>query len=108
LQGVSARRYQRVVPENADTVDVSQSTASREAIEASEAALKQLMERSYDELDLLILCIGGMQFQDQCVLAAVGDDVEGRKHVLALREGLYRTRFSGQHDIMPARRHPEA
>jgi len=87
LQGVSTRRYQRVIPEMADTVGVSKSTMSREVIEASEAALKQLMERRYDELDMLILYIDGMQFQDQCVLAAVGVDVEGRKHVLALREG---------------------
>jgi hypothetical protein len=56
-------------------------------IEASEAAVKQLMERRPDELGLLIIYIDGMQFQDQCVLAAVGVDVEGRKHVLALREG---------------------
>ena len=87
LQGVSTRRYQRVIPEMADTVGVSKSTVSREAIEASEAALKQLMERRYDELDLLIIYIDGMQFQNQCVLAAVGVDVEGRKHVLAVREG---------------------
>ena len=39
LQGVSTRRYQRVIPEMADTVGVSKSTVSREAIEASEAAL---------------------------------------------------------------------
>jgi transposase-like protein len=87
LQGVSTRRYQRVIPEMADTVGVSRSTVSREAIEASEAALKQLLERRFDEVELLIIYIDGMHFADQCVLAAVGVDVEGRKHVLALREG---------------------
>lgn len=87
LNGVSTRRYRNVIPEMADTVGVSKSTVSREAIEASEAALKQLMERRFDEVDLLILYIDGMKFQDQCVLAAVGVDVQGRKHVLALREG---------------------
>jgi putative transposase len=87
LNGVSTRRYQRVIPEMADTVGVSKSTVSREAIEASEAALKQLMERRFEDLDLLILYIDGMRFGDQCVLAAVGVDVQGRKHVLALREG---------------------
>jgi putative transposase len=87
MQGVSTRRYQRVIPEMADTVGVSRSTVSREAIEASEAALKRLMERRFDELELLIIYIDGMRFGDQCVLTAVGVDVEGRKHVLALREG---------------------
>jgi transposase-like protein len=112
LQGVSTRRYQRVIPEMADTVGVSKSTVSREAIEASEAALKRLMERRYDDLDLLIIYIDGMQFQDQCVLAAVGVDVEGRKHVLALREGATENAEAAkdllqhlvEHGVDPARR----
>jgi putative transposase len=87
LRGVSTRRYQQVLPEMADTVGVSKSTVSRESIEASEAALKQLRERRFDDVHLVIIYIDGMRFQDQCVLAAVGVDVEGRKHVLALREG---------------------
>ncbi len=87
LQGVSTRRYRRVIPEMADTVGVSRSAVSREAIEASEAALKRLLERRFDQVELLIIYIDGMRFGDQCVLAAVGVDVEGRKHVLALREG---------------------
>ena len=87
LNGVSTRRYERVIPQMADTVGVSRSTVSREAAEASEAALKQLLERRFDEVDLLVIYIDGMHFGEQCVLAAVGVDVQGRKHVLALREG---------------------
>ena len=87
LNGVSTRRYQRVIPGMADTVGVSKSTVSRETVEASEAALEQLMERRFDEVELLIIYIDGMHFGDQCVLAAVGVDLQGRKHVLALREG---------------------
>lgn len=87
LNGVSTRRYRKVIPEMADTVGVSPSTVSREAAEASEAALKQLLERRFDNTDLLIIYIDGMHFGDQCVLAAVGVDVDGRKHVLAVREG---------------------
>jgi transposase-like protein len=87
LNGVSTRRYQRVIPEMADTVGVSRSTVSRETIEASETALQQLLERRFDDVELLIIYIDGMHFGDQCVLAAVGVDIQGRKHVLALREG---------------------
>jgi putative transposase len=87
LNGVSTRRYQRVIPEMADTVGVSRATVSREAIEASEAALKRLLERRFDEVDLLIIYLDGMHFGEQCVLAAVGVDVEGHKHVLTFREG---------------------
>ena len=54
---VDTRRYLRVIPEMADTVGVSRSTVSRESIEASEAALKQLLERRFDEVELLIISI---------------------------------------------------
>ena len=87
LNGVSTRRYRRVIPEMADTVGVSRSTVSRETIEASEAALKRLLDRRFDDVELLIIYIDGMHFGNQCVLAAVGVDLQGRKHVLALREG---------------------
>jgi putative transposase len=112
LQGVSTRRYRRVIPEMADTVGVSKSTVSREAIAASEAALKQLLERRYDDLDLVIIYLDGMKFQEQCVLAAVGVDVQGRKHVLALREGATENAASAkdllqhlvEHGVDPTRR----
>ena len=87
LSGVSTRRYQRVIPQMAETVGVSRSAVSREAIEASEAALKKLAERRFDDVDLLVIYIDGMHFGEQCVLAAIGVDGQGRKHVLALKEG---------------------
>ena len=78
LNGVSTRRYRRVIPEMAETVGVSRSTVSRETIEASEAALKRLLDRRFDDVELLIIYIDGMHF---------GVDLQGCKHVLALREG---------------------
>jgi len=112
LQGVSTRRYQRVIPEMADTVGVSRSTVSREAAEASEGALKRLLERRFGDLDLLIIYIDGMHLGDQCVLAAVGVDVQGGKHVLALREGATENAEAAKdllqhlvaHGVDPARR----
>ena len=87
LSGVSTRRYERMIPEMAETVGVSRSAVSREAMEASEAALKKLAERRFDDVDLLVIYIDGMHFGEQCVLAAIGVDSQGRKHVLGLREG---------------------
>ena len=46
----------------AETVGVSRSAVSREAIQASEAALEKLLERRYDEVDLLVIYIDGMHF----------------------------------------------
>jgi transposase-like protein len=112
LNGVSTRRYSRVIPEMADTVGVSRSTVSRESIEASEAALQQLLERRFDDVELLIIYIDGMHFGDQCVLAAVGVDIQGRKHVLGLREGATENAEAAkdllqhlvEHGVDPARR----
>jgi hypothetical protein len=53
LHSVSSRRYRQVIPEVADSVGVSRSTVSRKAIEASETALKQLVERRFDAAAVL-------------------------------------------------------
>jgi len=87
LRGVSTRQYRAVLPEMAETVGVSRSNVSREAIEASEAELQRLCERRLDELELLIIYLDGVIFGDHHVLAAVGVDAEGRKHILGLVEG---------------------
>lgn len=87
LAGVSTRRYGEVIPEMADTVGVAKSSVSREAAQASEEALRELMERRLDIWDLLIVYVDGIQFGDHHVLAAVGVDTDGIKHVLGVREG---------------------
>ena len=87
LRGVSTRQYQRVLPEMADTVGVSRSTVSRETMEAAAAELERLLNRRFEEVELLILYIDGMVFGDHHVIAAVGVDAEGYKHVLGIQEG---------------------
>lgn len=45
------------------------------------------MERRLDAWDLLIVYLDGIQFGDYHVLATVGVDTDGVKHVLGVREG---------------------
>ncbi len=87
LRGVSTRQYRAVLPEMAGTVGVSRSSVSREALEASEEELRQLCERRFEELDLLVIYVDGVRFGDHHVLVAVGVDAEGKKHVLGIAEG---------------------
>jgi putative transposase len=87
LRGVSTRQYRAVLPEMAETVGVSRSSVSREAIEASEEELKRLCERRFDAVNLLVLYLDGVIFGDHHVLVAMGVDGEGKKHVLGLAEG---------------------
>ena len=88
MAGVSTRQYADVLPEMADQVGVSKSAVSRQTIEAGEQMLlKDLAERDFSAHDLLVIYIDGLRFGDHHVMAAVGVDDQGRKHVLALRDG---------------------
>jgi len=87
MRGISTRQYAEVLPEMASTCGVSRSTVSREAAEAGEEALKELLERRFDEIDLLVIYIDGMQFGEHHVISAVGVDGKGHKHVLGLQQG---------------------
>jgi putative transposase len=87
LSGISTRNYQRVLPAMAETVGVSKSAVSRQGIEASEQTLQDLCERRFDDQDILIIYLDGIQFGQTHVIVALGVDNEGHKHVLGLREG---------------------
>ncbi len=87
MRGVSTRQYRGVIPEMADTVGVSKSSVSRQMIEASEAEVEVLLSRRLEELKLVIIYVDGMRFGDHVMIGAVGVDVDGHKHVLAIREG---------------------
>ncbi len=87
LRGVSTRQYQAVLPEMAETVGVAKSSVSAEAIEASEEELRRLCERRLEALDLLVIYLDGLLFDTHHVLAAVGVDTGGNKHVLGIAEG---------------------
>jgi len=87
MRGISTRQYAEVLPEMASTCGVSKSTVSREAAEAGAQALKELLERSFDAIDLLVIYIDGMQFGEHHVISAVGVDRAGHKHVLGLQQG---------------------
>jgi len=87
MRGVSTRAYREVLPEMAETVGVSKSEVSREFIDASEAALKALVERRFDDVEVLIIYLDGVVFGGHHVLSAIGVDVEGYKHVLGVVEG---------------------
>jgi len=87
LRGVSTREYAEVLPEMAETVGVSRSSVSRQAIEGSAEQLRQLRERRWDSVDLLVTYIDGQRFGDHHVISAVGIDRDGAKHVLGIQAG---------------------
>jgi len=87
MHGISTRVYKDVLPQMSQTVGVSKSSVSREFIEASEQVLAAFAQRRFDDKDILIIYIDGLIFGGYHVIAAVGVDSEGYKHVLGLAEG---------------------
>ena len=87
MRGISTRQYAEVLPEMASSCGVSKSTVSREAAEAGEAALQELVERRFEGIDLLVIYLDGMQFGEHHVISAVGVDRAGHKHVLGMQQG---------------------
>jgi transposase-like protein len=87
LNGVSTRRYDDVVVDVAEACGVSKSSVSREFIESSSRQLEELSQRRFDELEILIVSIDGVQFGDHRVVGAIGVDSKGYKHVLGVAAG---------------------
>ena len=87
MRGISTRQYAEVLPEMASTCGVSKSTVSREAAEAGEEALKELLEQGFTGIDLPVIHLDGMQFGEHHVISAVGVDRAGHKHVLGMQQG---------------------
>jgi putative transposase len=71
----------------AATVGVKKSSISRQVIEASAEQLRQLRERRWDQVEILVIYIDGQRFGAHHVISAVGVDLEGRKHVLGIEPG---------------------
>ena len=88
--GVSSRRYARsleALPQGVVSRGTSKSAVSQRFVYGTERKLAELMSRSLEGVALTVLMIDGVHFADHVVLAAVGIDERGDKHVLGLREG---------------------
>jgi putative transposase len=88
--GVSTRRYARSLeplPKAVTARGISKSAVSERFVYGTERKLAELMSRELGELPLVALLIDGVHFAEHVVLAAVGVDEHGTKHVLGLREG---------------------
>ena len=87
VSGVSTRKYARVLPAMAASAGIAKSSVSRAVKGASEASLRELMERSFQEHDIVAVYIDGIEVAGHHVVAAVGLDDTGEKHLLGLVRG---------------------
>jgi putative transposase len=92
LAGLSTRRYpvglEPVGPSITETsTATSKSAVSRRFVAMTETALAELLSQDLSGLDLVALMIDGVHFAETCCIVALGIDIEGNKHPLALVEG---------------------
>jgi len=88
--GVTTRKYRRALdplPTERRERAVSKSSVSRRFVALTSAQLAAWLAQPLEGLDVRIVILDGLHFRDHVVLLALGVDVQGRKHVLALREG---------------------
>ena len=90
---VSTRKYHRAVrlPEGdlakAAGDGTSKSAVSRRFVALSRKKMQAWLASDLSELDLLVIQIDGLAVGDNVLVAAIGIDDQGAKHVLAIAEG---------------------
>ncbi len=87
VTGVSTRKYGRVLPAMAGTVGIAKSSVSRQFVAQSRRVLEALAARRWDGMDFLAVYLDGIVVANHHILAAVGVDAEGQKHLLGLASG---------------------
>jgi putative transposase len=92
LGGLSTRRYPLGLEPVGTGVDqaasgISKSAVSRRFVAMTHTALTELLARDLSGLDLVCLMIDGVHFGEHTCVVALGIDVDGTKHPLALVEG---------------------
>ena len=92
LAGVSARRYPVALEPVGRGVDdqarsTSKSAVSRKFVQLTQTALADLLAADLSGLDLVALMIDGVYFAEHLCVVALGIDIDGTKHPLAVVEG---------------------
>jgi len=90
LVGVTTRQYARSLEPIGDDLTsrgTSKSAVSRRFVVQTTAQLEKWRSRSLADLDLVALLIDGLHVGDHCLVAALGIDATGQKHVLGLWDG---------------------
>ena len=92
LGGLSTRRYGVGLEPVGATVGAvssatSKSAVSRRFVAMTETALGELVAADLADLDLVALMVDGVHFADHLCIVALGIDINGVKHPLAIVEG---------------------
>lgn len=84
LAGVATRDYEGVVDEVCDGYGIRKSSVSRHWKALSAKKLEEFFARPLGELDLAVVMIDGVGFDEYTLVVALGIDSTGRKHMLGV------------------------
>ena len=84
---VSTRKYTRVMYQCVDEMGIARSSVSRHFIKESAHALEKLMAREFGDTDLVAIYVDGIIVAKHHLIAAIGVDATGVKHMLGLVSG---------------------
>ena len=89
---LSTRRYRAGLEPVGTAVErasraTSKSAVSRRFVVSTETALAELLAADLSGLDLVAFMVDGVHFAGHCCVVALGIDIEGNKHPLAVEEG---------------------
>jgi transposase-like protein len=92
LAGISTRRYPAALEPvgaqvTAESWSTSKSAVSRRFVAMTQTALTDLLGKDLSGLDLVAIMIDGVHFADHLCVVALGIDIDGVKHPLAVVEG---------------------
>ena len=86
INGISTRKYEKVVEKIPETFGIKKSTISNKFIVESSKKLKELMERNLTKEDIVAIFIDGKTFADNEMIVALGVNINGEKSVLGVIE----------------------
>jgi len=87
INGVSCRRYERVVDLARSAFGVKKSSVSRGFVRASTQQLQQLAERRFDNERMAVIFIDAQPYAGEMMVVALGITAGGEKRLLGLRQG---------------------
>lgn len=87
LAGVSTRAFAKIVSRNMNAKGIQKSSVSRRLIAATKPIVDQFVKRDLSKISPVAIFIDGVHVAGTQSIAAICVDINGRKHVLGLRQG---------------------
>jgi transposase-like protein len=87
VNGVSTRRYEKVVHLAREGFGVKKSSVSRGFVRASAAEVQRLAERRFDDERFAVIFIDAQPYAGEIMVVALGITTSGEKRLLGLRQG---------------------